>query len=70
MSKLGIFRKLLKKFTDWDRFQSLALELILPKILINLDADKAARDFTAYVTSAYRLATIKVTLLEINSDIV
>jgi hypothetical protein len=35
------------KFTDWERFQSLAFELISPWIQINWEkeADKAARDF-------------------------
>jgi hypothetical protein len=44
----------IKKFTDLDRFKSLALELISPKIEINseVDADKAARDFTASLASA------------------
>jgi hypothetical protein len=38
-----------EKFTDWERFQSLASDLVSPKIQINssTDADKAARDFTA-----------------------
>jgi hypothetical protein len=36
----------IEKFTDWDRFQSLASELISPRIEINsgVEADKAARD--------------------------
>jgi hypothetical protein len=39
----------IEKFTDRDRFQSLASELIAPRIEINsgVEADKAARDFTA-----------------------
>jgi hypothetical protein len=38
-----------EKFTDWDRFQSLASGLISPKIKINsgVEADKASLDFTA-----------------------
>jgi hypothetical protein len=41
----------IEKFTDWDRFQSLASELISPRIEINsgVEADKAARDYTASV---------------------
>jgi hypothetical protein len=34
-----------------------------------VEADKAARDFTASIASAYRLATSKVTLSDINNDI-
>jgi hypothetical protein len=42
------------KFTDWERFQSLASELISPGILINAgeEADKAASNFTASIASA------------------
>jgi hypothetical protein len=63
--------ELIEKFTDWDRFQSLASELISPRIKINsgVEADKAARNFTASIASAYRLATSKVTLSDINNDI-
>jgi hypothetical protein len=61
----------IEKFTDWDRLQSLASELISPRIEINsrVEAVKAACDFTASIASAYRLATIKVTLSDINNDI-
>jgi hypothetical protein len=54
-----------------DRFQSLASELISPGIEINsgVEADKAARNFTGSIASAYRLATSKVTLSDINNDI-
>jgi hypothetical protein len=54
----------IEKFTDWDRFQSLASELISPQVKINsgVEADKAARNFTASVASEYRLSTHKVTL--------
>jgi hypothetical protein len=47
----------IEKFTDWNRFQSLASELITPKIGINsgVETDKAARDFTASIASAYRM---------------
>jgi hypothetical protein len=59
------------KFTDWERFQNLASELISPKIEINtgVEADKAARDFTASIASAYRLSTSKITLFDINNDL-
>jgi hypothetical protein len=58
------------KFTDWELFQSLASELISPRIQINLDeeADKATRDFTASTASAYRLSTSKITLSDLNKD--
>jgi hypothetical protein len=61
----------IEKFTDWDRFQSLASDFISPRIEINsgVEADKVARDFTASVASAYRLSTSKLTLLNINNDL-
>jgi hypothetical protein len=61
----------IEKFTDWDRFQSLASELISPRIEINsgIEADKAARNFIATIASAYRMATSKITLSDINNDI-
>jgi hypothetical protein len=54
----------IEKFTDWDRFQSLAYELISPKIEMKsgVEADKAARNFSASIASAYRLSTNKITL--------
>jgi hypothetical protein len=60
-----------EKFTDWNRFQSLASELISPRIEINsgVETEKAAREFTASIALAYRLATSKVTLSDINNDI-
>jgi hypothetical protein len=61
----------IEKFTDWDRFQSVASELISPQVQINsgVEADKAARDFRTSVASAYRLSTNKVTLSDINNDL-
>jgi hypothetical protein len=61
----------IEKFTDWDRFQSLASELISPQIKVKsgVEADKAARDFRASVTSAYRLSKCEVTLSDINNDL-
>jgi hypothetical protein len=40
-----------EKFTDWERFQSLASDLVSLKIQINssIEADKAARDFAASI---------------------
>jgi hypothetical protein len=65
--KIWNLSKPTETFTDWDRFQILASELISPRIEINsgVEADKAARDLTASTASAYRLATSKVTLSEI-----
>jgi hypothetical protein len=61
----------IEKFTDWDLFQSLAPELISHKIVIKsgVEADKAGRDFSASIASAYRLSTSKITLLDLNSDV-
>jgi hypothetical protein len=60
-----------EKFTDWDRFQSLASELISPKIEIKsrVEADKAAREFSASIASAHRLSTSRVTILDLNNDL-
>jgi hypothetical protein len=57
----------IEKFADWDMFQCLVSELISARIKINsgVDADKAASDFTAYIASAYRLATSEITLSSI-----
>jgi hypothetical protein len=54
----------LEKFTDWERFQSLASNIISPRIEINsgAEADKEALTFTASLASAYRLSTSKITL--------
>jgi hypothetical protein len=59
----------LDKFTDWEQFQSLASNLISPRIEINsgAEADKAASAFTASIASAYRLSTSKFTLSELNN---
>jgi hypothetical protein len=61
----------IEKFTDWDRFQNLASELISPKIAIKLgvEADKAKREFSASIDSAYRLSASKITLLDLNNDL-
>jgi hypothetical protein len=50
-----------EKVTDWKQFQNIASELISPRLEINsgMEADKAARDFTASIASAYRLSTTK-----------
>jgi hypothetical protein len=55
-------------YTDWERFQSLASDLISPKIQIHTlaDAEQTARKFTASIASAYRLSAHKITLSELN----
>jgi hypothetical protein len=60
-----------EKFTDWEQFQSLASNLISPRIEINsgVEAYKAARAFTASIASVYRLSTNKITLSELNNDL-
>jgi hypothetical protein len=57
------------KSAGGERFQSLASELISPKIEIKsgVEADRAARDFTASTVSAYRLSTRKIILSDINN---
>jgi hypothetical protein len=69
--KVGILSDPIEQFTDWDQFQSLASELIRPRIEINseVEADKVGRDSTASIASAYKLATSKVTVSDINNDI-
>jgi hypothetical protein len=59
------------KFTDWECFQSLALELISPRIQTNSgkEDDKATSDFTASTASAYRLWINKITLSDLNNDL-
>jgi Na+/phosphate symporter len=59
------------KFTDWERFQSLAFEFTSPRNQINSgeEADKKARNFTASIASAYRLATSKIALSDLNKDL-
>jgi hypothetical protein len=53
-----------EKFTNWERFQSLASALVSSRVEINscIEADKAARDFADSVASAYRLS-IKTTII-------
>jgi hypothetical protein len=61
----------IEKFTDWEWFQSLASDLMSPRNQSNsgVEADKAARDFTASIASAYRLAPSKVTLSDLNNEL-
>jgi len=57
--------------TDWERFQSLASDLISPRIQIHtcVDAEQTARNFAACIASAYRLPTHKITLSELNEEL-
>jgi hypothetical protein len=61
----------LEKFAIWERFQSLASNLISPRVQINsgVEADEAARAFSASIASAYRMSTSKITLSELNNDL-
>jgi hypothetical protein len=55
------------KITDLYRFQSLASELNSSGIEINWEeAETAARNFTASISSAYRLPTSRFTLSDLN----
>jgi hypothetical protein len=60
-----------EKFTDWEQFQSLASELI--SLILQTDYgkenDKAARDFTAPIASAYGLLTSTLTPSDLNDHV-
>jgi hypothetical protein len=57
--------------TDWERFRSLASELISPSTQIHTfeDAEQTALIFAASIASAYRLSTHKITLSELNEEL-
>jgi hypothetical protein len=61
---LAIISNRAEKFTDWGRFQSLASELISPRIQINWGGEtaKAAREITDSIASAYRMSLDQLTL--------
>jgi hypothetical protein len=61
----------IEKFTDWERFRSLASDLMSPRLEIStgVEAAKAAREFTASIASAYRLSTSKVKISEVNTNL-
>jgi len=56
--------------TDWERYRSLASDLIPPRIQIDTveEEEKAASAFTASVASAYRLSTPRLTLPGLNNE--
>jgi hypothetical protein len=68
--KVRNLSKPIEKLTDWKQFQNIASELLSPRLETNtgIEADKAARDFTSSIASAYRLSTRKVTLSVLNTD--
>jgi hypothetical protein len=55
--------------TDWERFQSLASEFISPRTQIHTfqDAEEAARNFAASITST--LSMHEITLSELNEEL-
>jgi hypothetical protein len=67
--RTGNLSDLVGKFTDWERFQGLAPELISPGINSGEEADKAACDFTASIALAYRLSTGRIKLSDLNKDL-
>jgi hypothetical protein len=69
MSKLGIFQNMFKNLRIGNIFKDLPLFLyqVERKLSREEEADKAARDFTASIASAYRLSTSKVTLSGLNN---
>jgi hypothetical protein len=73
MPKLGIFWNLFNNSLIGNSFKSLTSD-ISPRIKINLgvEADKAARNFTAFIAFAYfayRFSNGKVTFLNQDSDL-
>jgi hypothetical protein len=65
------FSDMIEKFTDWGLFQSLASDLVSRRVQINsgVEADKAAREFTASIASENRLPTSKITVSDLNSGL-
>jgi hypothetical protein len=57
-----------EKFIDCEWFQSLASALVSPRVEINscIEADNTARDFAAFIASAYRLSTKTTTISDRN----
>jgi hypothetical protein len=57
-----------EKFTDWERFQSLASALVSPRMEVNscIEADNAVRDFAVSIASACRLSTKTTTISDRN----
>jgi hypothetical protein len=59
----------LEKYINWEWIQSLASDLIYPRMEVysTVEANKVARDFLASVASAYSLSTSRVTLSDLNN---
>jgi hypothetical protein len=57
--------------TDWQRFQCIASDQISPENQIHTleDTEKAARNFAAFIASAYKLSTHKITLSELYEEL-
>jgi hypothetical protein len=60
----------ISKFTYWERFQSLASDLISPLIKINSEeeANDVVHNFIASAALAYKLSSNKVTFSDINKQ--
>jgi hypothetical protein len=65
--KIRNFSEPIENYTDWEWFQSLASDLISPRLEINMgvEADEAAREFTASIAFWYRLSTSTVKISEV-----
>jgi hypothetical protein len=57
--------------TDWERFKSLASDLISPRIQIHTckEAEETARNVAASIASAYRLSTYKITIPDLTEEL-
>jgi hypothetical protein len=61
----------IENYSDWERFQSLASDLISLRLEIKtgVEVDKAVREFTASIVSTYQLSTSKVKIYEVNPEL-
>jgi hypothetical protein len=57
--------------TAWERFQSLASDLISPRTQTHTfeDAEKSARNFAASIALAYNLSTHKITIPDVTEKL-
>jgi hypothetical protein len=60
-----------EKFTDWEQFKSLDPELTSPRIQVTVgeEADRVAHNFTASISSVYRLSTSRITPPDLNKHL-